>query len=195
MPCFLACNCSDVLPQVLRFAASHPAARQACAALWRLLQSSTSLQHSFAQCVSSTQGRNGGDASPKAQPKRRASLARAASKKDAKTRVVHLNDGQPAGEFVGNGIKTAKYNILTFLPLFLWEMFSRAAYAYFLIQARASAPREHCRSCSALRISAVLCGARPCACLGCCLLDQAGLCCGWLVHAALAAHQRPGDQV
>ena len=81
---------------------------------------------------------NGGESSPKAQPKRRPSLARAASKKkDVQTRVVHLNDGQPAGEFVGNGIKTAKYNFLTFLPFFLFEMFSRAAYFYFLIQARA----------------------------------------------------------
>ena len=83
------------------------------------------------------QGRNGGESSPKAQPKRRPSLARPASKKkDAQTRVVHLNDGQPAGQFVGNGIKTAKYNFLTFLPFFLWEMFSRPAYFYFLIQAR-----------------------------------------------------------
>ena len=85
------------------------------------------------------QGHHGGESSPKAQPKRRPSLARAASKKkDAATRVVHLNDGQPAGQFVGNGIKTAKYNFLTFLPFFLWEMFSRPAYFYFLIQARES---------------------------------------------------------
>lgn len=95
--------------------------------------------------LSTLQGRNGGESSPKVQPKQQPSLARAASKrKDAQTRVVHLNDGQPAGEFVGNGIRTAKYNFLTFLPLFLWEMFSRAAYFYFLIQARASAPWELC---------------------------------------------------
>ena len=33
-----------------------------------------------------------------------------------------------------NGIKTAKYNVVTFLPIFLFEMFSRAAYLYFLLQ-------------------------------------------------------------
>ena len=37
--------------------------------------------------------------------------------------------------FASNAIKTAKYNALTFLPRFLFEMFSRAAYLYFLLQA------------------------------------------------------------
>jgi magnesium-transporting ATPase (P-type) len=37
--------------------------------------------------------------------------------------------------FSSNAIKTAKYNALTFLPRFLFEMFSRAAYLYFLLQA------------------------------------------------------------
>lgn len=37
--------------------------------------------------------------------------------------------------FSGNRVKTGKYNAFTFLPLFLIEMFSRAAYAYFLCQA------------------------------------------------------------
>lgn len=32
-------------------------------------------------------------------------------------------------------MKTAKYNPVTFLPLFLFSMFSRAAYLYFLSQA------------------------------------------------------------
>ena len=116
------------------------------------------LSASSADCVlCSRQGRNGGDSSPKAQLKRRPSLARAASrKKDAPTRVVHLNDGQPAGEFVGNGIKTAKYNFLTFLPLFLWEMFSRAAYFYFLIQARASESRALCGTDSSAHVIAIV---------------------------------------
>ena len=35
----------------------------------------------------------------------------------------------------GNAVKTAKYNPVTFLPLFLFSMFSRAAYLYFLSQA------------------------------------------------------------
>ena len=82
------------------------------------------------------QGMNAGSPKPAAKPSKQASMKRLASKKEAATRVVHLNDGQPGGEFVGNGIRTAKYNVLTFAPLFLWEMFSRAAYFYFLIQAR-----------------------------------------------------------
>ena len=28
-------------------------------------------------------------------------------------------------KYVHNGIKTAKYNVVTFLPIFLFEMFSR----------------------------------------------------------------------
>ena len=34
-----------------------------------------------------------------------------------------------------NKVVTSKYNIVTFLPIFLFEMFSRVAYLYFLIQA------------------------------------------------------------
>ena len=40
-----------------------------------------------------------------------------------------------AQHFASNAIKTAKYNAFTFLPRFLFEMFSRAAYLYFLLQA------------------------------------------------------------
>lgn len=36
--------------------------------------------------------------------------------------------------FANNRVRTAKYNVVTFLPLFLFEMFSRAAYFYFLCQ-------------------------------------------------------------
>jgi hypothetical protein len=42
--------------------------------------------------------------------------------------------------FSGNRVKTGKYNAFTFLPLFLIEMFSRAAYAYFLCQVRKPNP-------------------------------------------------------
>jgi hypothetical protein len=35
---------------------------------------------------------------------------------------------------VTNRVVTHKYNIVTFLPIFLFEMFSRTAYLYFLIQ-------------------------------------------------------------
>ena len=58
-----------------------------------------------------------------------------ASQKD--TRFVGLNrDTENPVQYVHNGIKTAKYNVVTFLPIFLFEMFSRAAYLYFLLQVR-----------------------------------------------------------
>jgi len=46
-----------------------------------------------------------------------------------------LEGGNPQPGFKHNGIKTSKYNPVTFFPIFLFEMFSRAAYLYFLIQA------------------------------------------------------------
>ena len=45
-----------------------------------------------------------------------------------------LEGGRPAEGFAKNAIKTAKYNPVTFLPIFLFEMFSRVAYLYFLFQ-------------------------------------------------------------
>ena len=51
------------------------------------------------------------------------------------SRVVLLGPGARLPPAVGNSIKTAKYNAATFLPRFLFEMFSRAAYLYFLLQA------------------------------------------------------------
>jgi len=52
-------------------------------------------------------------------------------------RRVRLNGGIQANKesFASNAIKTSKYNIITFLPVFLFEMFSRIAYLYFLFQA------------------------------------------------------------
>jgi hypothetical protein len=35
---------------------------------------------------------------------------------------------------VSNRVVTSKYNVITFLPIFLFEMFSRVAYLYFLAQ-------------------------------------------------------------
>ncbi len=37
--------------------------------------------------------------------------------------------------YVGNSIRTAKYNIITFVPYFLWTMIKRVAYLYFFFQA------------------------------------------------------------
>jgi hypothetical protein len=50
------------------------------------------------------------------------------------TRVIQLGSANPG--YVGNTIKTSKYNVITFFPIFLFEMFSRAAYLYFLVQVR-----------------------------------------------------------
>ena len=44
---------------------------------------------------------------------------------------------------VTNSVKTAKYNIITFLPIFLVEMFSRVAYLYFLAQVLHPLPLHH----------------------------------------------------
>jgi Phospholipid-translocating ATPase N-terminal len=46
--------------------------------------------------------------------------------------------GQSSQKFDGNSVSTAKYDpyFVTFIPLFLFEMFSRVAYLYFLIQVR-----------------------------------------------------------
>ena len=51
-------------------------------------------------------------------------------------RVVRLEGGKEVEGMQGNNVKTAKYNVATFLPIFLFEMFSRIAYLYFLLQAR-----------------------------------------------------------
>ena len=50
------------------------------------------------------------------------------------SRLVTLDGGNLQEGFRHNGIKTSKYNPVTFFPIFLFEMFSRAAYLYFLIQ-------------------------------------------------------------
>lgn len=52
----------------------------------------------------------------------------------AENRAVRLDAGEATEGFCGNDIKTAKYNLVTFLPIFLCEVFSRAAYLYFLLQ-------------------------------------------------------------
>lgn len=50
-------------------------------------------------------------------------------------RTIHLDpSAPPAQDFVSNKVVTSKYNVITFLPIFLFEMFSRVAYLYFLLQ-------------------------------------------------------------
>lgn len=53
---------------------------------------------------------------------------------DPGTRTITFGPGSENPPFANNSIKTAKYNVVTFLPIFLFEMFSRAAYLYFLLQ-------------------------------------------------------------
>jgi hypothetical protein len=69
-------------------------------------------------------------------------------------RVVKLEEGNEMAGLEPNSVRTAKYNVLTFAPIFLWEMFSRAAYLYFLVQAcrHATLPSLSEQSLSALQI-------------------------------------------
>ena len=57
-----------------------------------------------------------------------------------KTRIIYSDVArgaeEPQHDFPSNRVITSKYNIVTFLPIFLFEMFSRVAYLYFLLQAR-----------------------------------------------------------
>ena len=54
------------------------------------------------------------------------------------TRRIRLGPGALNEGYVGNSIRTAKYNIITFLPFFLWTMIKRVAYLYFFFQASAT---------------------------------------------------------
>lgn len=60
-------------------------------------------------------------------------------------RIVKLEGGREVEGLQGNNVKTAKYNVVTFLPIFLFEMFSRIAYLYFMLQARRAPPAFSCR--------------------------------------------------
>ncbi|KAL7270432.1 aminophospholipid translocase [Rhizina undulata] len=52
-------------------------------------------------------------------------------------RVIHLNNppANAAGKFVDNHVSTAKYNVATFIPKFLYEQFSKYANLFFLFTA------------------------------------------------------------
>ncbi|KAL6891308.1 phospholipid-translocating P-type ATPase [Trichoderma longibrachiatum] len=52
-------------------------------------------------------------------------------------RIIHLNNppANAANKYVGNHISTAKYNVATFLPKFLFEQFSKVANIFFLFTA------------------------------------------------------------
>ncbi|KAF2477403.1 phospholipid-translocating P-type ATPase [Lindgomyces ingoldianus] len=52
-------------------------------------------------------------------------------------RIIHLNNppANSANKYVDNHISTAKYNVITFLPKFLYEQFSKYANLFFLFTA------------------------------------------------------------
>lgn len=53
---------------------------------------------------------------------------------DGEHRLIFINRPQPASsKFTGNSISTAKYSILRFVPLFLFEQFRRWANIFFLV--------------------------------------------------------------
>lgn len=62
------------------------------------------------------------------------------SKPDPSTlgpRIIHLNNppANAANKYIDNHVSTAKYNIITFLPKFLYEQFSKFANIFFLFTA------------------------------------------------------------
>ena len=67
-------------------------------------------------------------------PEARAAAGEGGGRRGRKKRQEQgLND--PALMKEDNRVTTSKYNLVTFLPIFLFEMFTRVAYLYFLIQA------------------------------------------------------------
>ncbi|KAG6876054.1 hypothetical protein C0993_005923, partial [Termitomyces sp. T159_Od127] len=50
-------------------------------------------------------------------------------------RVIALNNSAANGEFSSNSISTSKYNLVTFIPKFLFEQFSKYANLFFLFTA------------------------------------------------------------
>ena len=58
--------------------------------------------------------------------------------RDTRSLEIGIPNYIPDDEYCSNAVITAKYNIATFLPIFLFKMFSRVAYVYFLFQATLS---------------------------------------------------------
>lgn len=47
-------------------------------------------------------------------------------------RIIHINQNELNQGFVSNSVSTAKYNLATFLPKFLYDEFSKSANIFFL---------------------------------------------------------------
>ena len=71
--------------------------------------------------------------------------------------TIKIERGNEAEGHLPNSIRTAKYNAITFFPIFLVEMFSRVAYLYFLAQVPLLLEEALCMmsmSCSVIQIAA-----------------------------------------
>lgn len=53
---------------------------------------------------------------------------------DGSPRIIHINNKELNSQqkFMSNSVSTAKYNVFTFLPRFLYEEFSKSANVFFL---------------------------------------------------------------
>jgi hypothetical protein len=53
---------------------------------------------------------------------------------EGQPRIIHINNRElnDQQKFMSNSVSTAKYNVVTFLPKFLYEEFSKAANVFFL---------------------------------------------------------------
>lgn len=53
---------------------------------------------------------------------------------DGSPRIIHINNKELNNQqkFMSNSVSTAKYNLFTFLPKFLYEEFSKSANVFFL---------------------------------------------------------------
>ncbi|KAI9801089.1 MAG: hypothetical protein M1833_002957 [Piccolia ochrophora] len=88
---------------------------------------------------------NGQDASGGKKPRKKLDTAKFTfglwkGKPDPSTlgpRIIHLNNppANSAGQYVDNHVSTAKYNVATFVPKFLYEQFSKYANLFFLFTA------------------------------------------------------------
>lgn len=64
----------------------------------------------------------------------RSTLMRRKTTTDQSPRLIYINNPERNNQekFIGNRVSTAKYNIITFLPIFLYVEFSKAANLFFL---------------------------------------------------------------
>jgi Phospholipid-translocating ATPase N-terminal len=81
--------------------------------------------------MGSTTSSTSNQQSEAAPSERAALLVTARSAESSINRIIHANQPQQ-NKFTSNVVSTAKYNALTFFPLFLFESFRRYSNAFFL---------------------------------------------------------------